>query len=73
MIKLDGEDAEVRTSNQTRQGPEKVEEHSSAHLGEEDDESDPAEQQQDGMEATSDVWSVWELYLSTSCAGTTQI
>ena len=47
MIMLAGKDSEFPTSNQIRQGPEKMEEHSSDHPRED-------EQQQDAMEAKSD-------------------
>ena len=46
MIELGGEDSEVRTSDQIRQGPEKREEHSSDQPGEEDETSDLAEHEQ---------------------------
>ena len=57
---LAGNDSEVRTSNQTRQGPEKVEEHSSDHLGAEDDKLEFAEQHQDAVEAKNGFWSFLE-------------
>ena len=53
MIKLARKDSEVRTSEQIRQGPEKMEHHNSDHPGE-DDKSDLAEPQQlVAMEAKS--------------------
>ena len=61
MIKLAGKDSEDRTSDQIRQEPEKVDEHSSDHPGEEDDRSDLAERQQDPMEANGDFWSIVSL------------
>ena len=51
------EEEDVRTSNQLRQGPKTVEENSSDHPGEEDDES-VLEEQQDAMEAKKEFWSV---------------
>ena len=58
VIKLAGTGSEVVTADQFRQGPDKMEEHSSDHPGEEDDNSHLAEEpQQDVMEAEDDFWS----------------
>ena len=58
---LAGKDPKVHTSNQIRQVPEMVEEHSCDHPEVEDETSDLAEQrQQDAMEAKKD-----------GCSGTT--
>ena len=46
--------SEVCTSPQVRQGPVKVEEHSSDQPGDEDDKPDLAQRRQDVMEAKND-------------------
>ena len=58
MVKFAGKCSEVRTSDQIRQGPEKMEAHGRDHPGEEVDKFDLAEQQQDAMEAMSGFWRI---------------
>ena len=48
----------ISHNRSTWKGAEKVEDRSSDHPGEEDDESDLAEKHQDAMEAKTDFWSI---------------
>ena len=66
MLKLAGTNSEVRTSEQSRQGPEKEEENSGDHPGDEHDESDLAKRQQ--RVAMEEKWFL-EYFLKLSAVG----
>ena len=66
------EEDDVRTFYQLRKGPETVEENSSDHPGEEDDESVLEEKTRcDGSEERI-LECFWKVYLLTSCSRTTK-